>query len=111
MPTNWPPATAPPWPPPELGFQVFEASDFTTLQAMLGEIAGKISVLWRVATPTTAENTACFKDARCDHGHQVTGRILVSPLGVRYPFALCNNAAHRDFLVPWPPYYCGTGSQ
>jgi hypothetical protein len=62
------------------------------------------------SAPTQAEVNAFFKNARCDHGDAVIGRMLVSPGGVRYPFAACNNAGHRDLLVLWPPYYAGFGS-
>jgi hypothetical protein len=104
MPLNWPPATAPPWPPPEISATWLSASDVRTLVAVLHE-AGFTQV-----APTSAERTAFFNAARCDHGHQVTGRMLVSPSNVRYPFAVCNNAAHRDLLVLWPPYYAGARS-
>jgi len=105
MPTNWPPASAPSWPPPEIGGTWLSCSDLRTL----------IRILWEhgftQATPSAAENTAFFTSARCDHNHQVIGRMLVSPGGLRrYPFCVCINAAHRDLLVLWPPYYAGFGS-
>ena len=103
MPTNWPPVTAPVWPPPEIGTS-FEAGDLRSLVEALRE-AG-----FTHAAPTSAERTAFFTSARCDHGHQVTGRMLVSPSGVRYPVAVCNNTTHRDVLVLWPPYYMGFDS-
>lgn len=107
MPTNWPPTTAPAWPPPEIGSGPgagLSCSDLRTLVAILLE-AG-----FAHAAPTSAERAAFFTPARCDHAHQVIGRMLVSPSGVRYPVAACNNTTHRDVLVPWPPYYTGAGS-
>ena len=104
MPVNWPPPTAPSWPPPEIGADWLSCSDIRTLVMVLRE-AG-----FTHAAPTVAENNAFFKDARCDHGDQVVGRMLVSPSGVRYPVAICKDAAHRDVLVLWPPYYCGARS-
>ncbi len=104
MPTSWPPATAPSWPPPELGTTWLSTSDLRTLALILLE-AG-----FTMQTPTSAERTAFFKNARCDHGDTVTGRMIVSPSGTRYPFAICSNGAHRDLLVLWPPYYAGMNS-
>ena len=100
MPLNWPPVTAPSWPPPEVGTSL-ECSDLRTLVAVLRDFG------FTQAAPTSAENTAFFNSARCDHGDRVTGRMLVSPSGIRYPFAVCRDAAHRDLLVLWPPYYAG----
>jgi len=104
MPTNWPPAGAPAWPPSELGTTWLSCSDIRTLVSVLLE-AG-----FTHAAPTTAENNAFFKNARCDHGDTVVGRMLVSPGGIRYPVAICTNSTHRDVLVLWPPYYCGARS-
>lgn len=104
MPVNWPPATAPSWPPPELHPTWFSSGDLKNLLYELKEKG------FTQAAPTSAERSAFFNSAQCDHGHQVIGRMLVSPSGVRYPFAVCNNAAHRDLLVLWPPYYQGWGS-
>ncbi len=105
MPTNWPPATAPTWPPPELGTNWFSSGNIKGLVYELQALG------FTLATPTSAENSAFFPTSvRCDHGDRVVGRILVSPSGVRYPFAICNAPAHRDLLVLWPPYYAGFGS-
>ena len=104
MPTNWPPATAPPWPPPEISSTWFSASDIRIMVRIL------LDAGFTQAAPTSAENTAFFKSARCDHGHQVVGRMLISPSGVRYPVAACNDGNHQDLLVLWPPYYAGCGS-
>ena len=61
--------------------------------------------------PTAAEKNLYFKDARCDHDDKVTGRMIISPDGLRrYPFAVCNDGNHRDVLVLWPPFYAGAGS-
>lgn len=104
MPTNWPPTTAPPWPPAELNISWWSSGDIKNLVWELRELG------FTQEAPTSAERTAFFNSAQCDHGHQVVGRMLVSPTGVRYPFAVCNNSGHRDLLVLWPPYYQGYGS-
>lgn len=107
MPTNWPPATAPPWPPPEIGTGPgagLECSGLIVLIRHLRELG------FTQAAPTAAERNAYFRDARCDEGHTVIGRMLVSPGGTRYPFAVCAEATHRDLLALWPPYYCGWDS-
>lgn len=104
MPTNWPPATAPAWPPQELGTTWFSAA---TLRDLIQEL---LTAGFTQAAPTSAENNTFFKSARCDHGHQVVGRMIISPAGVRYPFAICNNSGHRDLLVLWPPYTAGSQS-
>ena len=105
MPINWPPPTAPSWPPPEISDTWLSCSNLRVLVGVLLE-AG-----FTHESPTTAERTAFFKDARCDHDHTVVGRMLISPSNVRYPVALCRGATHKDILVLWPPYYCGAGSR
>ena len=105
MPINWPPASAPSWPPPEISATWFSAGDLRCLVSVLLK-AGFTHV-----TPTTAERNLYFTNARCDHGHTVLGRMLISPSGGRYPVGICNNATHLDVLVLWPPYYCGAGSR
>ena len=105
MPINWPPPTAPSWPPSEINSAWFSCSNIRTLVETLRE-AG-----FTHEAPTSAENAAYFSAARCDHGHTVIGRMLVSPDGLRrYPVAICRDATHRDVLVLWPPYYCGARS-
>lgn len=104
MPINWPPPTAPSWPPPELETDWFSTSDLRTLARTMLEYG------FTQDAPTTAERNAYFVNARCDHGDTVIGRMLVSPSGTRYPFAVCTDAAHRDLLVLWPPYYSGARS-
>ena len=105
MPINWPPATAPTWPPPEISPIWFSTSDLKELVEILREIG------FTHAAPTTAERSLYFPTTvRCDHNHQVTGRMLISPGGTRYPVAVCKDAIHRDVLVLWVPYYCGPES-
>lgn len=94
---NYPPANAPAW----IGLG---CSDLRHLILVLRDEMG-----WTQAAPTATENNAIFKNARCDEGHAVVGRMFVSPEGVRYAFAVCNNAAHRQLLVPWGPDYCMGG--
>ena len=96
MATNWPPAAAPPWPP--AGFSRLEFATLADAQDFVQ------SEGWSSAAPTGRESSSFFKNASCDDGHAVVGRMLVSPDGTRYPFAVCNNAAHRQFLVLWPPF-------
>ncbi len=105
MPANWPPAGAPSWPPPEISDTWVSSSDLLALLLLLRSFG------FTQAAPTAAERNAYFKSARCDHGDAVIGRMIVSPDGLRrYPFAVCNDPQHRDFLVLWPPYYCGWNS-
>lgn len=110
---NWPPTGAPAWPPPEMSTTWLSASDISSLMAALEiRVRGKPTEKFTTAVPTPSERTEFFNAARCDEGHQVTGRMLVNPSGTtRYPFAVCNNAAHRQLLVLWGPDYCmGSGS-
>jgi hypothetical protein len=100
MPTAWPPSTAPAWPPPG-----WTQLTFSSMSALVSEIR---SLGGTDAAPTGTENTKFFTSARCDDGHAVVGRMVVLG-GVRYPFAGCNNAAHRQFLVLWPPFTGGDG--
>lgn len=107
MPTNWPPAPGsyPPWPPAEIQSSWLSCGDLLTLVHDLRDLG------FTQAAPTTEERNLFFKSARCDHGDAVIGRMLISPDGLRrYPFAVCNDPAHRDLLVLWPPYYAGFGS-
>ena len=94
---NWPPATAPAW------GKIY----FSDLRVMLRELQ---SEGWTHAVPTTAERNTYFPNSvRCDEGHTVTGRMIISPAAVRYPFAICTNAAHRQLLVLWGPDFCMGG--
>lgn len=103
--TNWPPATAPSWPPVECNTTRLECSDVTTLIRELTDY-GFIR-----SNPTAQENQTWFKGVRCDEGDPCSGIIVVSPLGVRYPFAYCTGASHKQLLVLWGPDYCmGGGS-
>jgi len=101
MPINWPPAGAPTWPPEELATGWLSASDLKTLVLKLQRMG------FTHEAPTPAEQAEFFDGVQCDEGHAVIGRMLISPLGVRYPVAACNSGSHRDILVLWPPYYCG----
>ena len=103
MAVNWPPTsgTYPTWPPPEFAGG-FYASEWLTLIRRLQKDG------WTHAATTAQERQAFFNSAQCGAGHNVIGRMLVSPDGTRrYPFAVCNNAADRELLVLWPPYTCG----
>ena len=100
---NWPPLSAPAWPPAGFGGRL-EFADIRVLLLVLRDEYG-----FTQSAPTTAERTAYFNAARCDEGHQVTGRMIVSPSGTRYPFAICQNASHRQLLVLWGPDYCMGG--
>jgi len=98
MAVNWPPAegTYPAWPPPEMG----AASALREMYAFLRKHGGYTN-----AAPTAAERAAYFNNTQCSDGHNVVGRMLVSPDGLkRWPFCVCNNNGHRQALVLWPPY-------
>jgi len=61
--------------------------------------------------PTKDEHILYFEKALCDEGHEVLGRMFVSPDGKRrYPVAVCQDERHKDVLVQFPPYYCGFDS-
>lgn len=101
---NWPPSdgTYPIWPPPEIGSNRFECSDWAVLAQQLLELG------FTHDAPTTQERNLFFRDAQCGGGHNVIGRMVVSADGLRrYPFAVCNNAQDREFLVLWWPFTCG----
>ena len=104
MSTNWPPlsGTYPDWPPPELG-SGYAASDWQTLARELIELG------FTHAAPTADEPNLYFPDSvTCGDGHQVIGRMLVSPDGLRrYPFCCCLDSAHRELLVLFWPFTCG----
>lgn len=96
---NWPPATAPAWPPP--GYTLLEFTGILEGQQWVDEHG------WTRRNPTNAERTAFFNSARCQQGHTVTGRMFVNPANnVAYPFALCTGV-EQEALVLWPPYTAG----
>ena len=104
MPTNWPPANAPAWPPP--GWPDLRAWHPDVLRETLAQGSSdgaKPAVAARA--PTGPERNQWFTDARCDDNHTVTGFVLVVD-GVRYPFAVCDGL-QREFLVLWPPFTQG----
>ena len=103
MPINWPPPTSPTWPPPEMNNTWFSCSDWEVLLEALKEFG------FTHDAPTGQERNAFFRDAQCDDLHPVIGRMIISPIsGIRYPFCVCNNAQHRELLVLWPPFTCGS---
>ncbi len=106
MSTNWPPApgTYPAWPPPELGAGWLSFADIQTGIAVL-QAAG-----FTRANPTSQENQMYFRQVRCDHGDPCSGIMIVSPSGVRYPFAYCTGANHKAALVLWVVGYDGQGN-
>src|SRR5574340_140427 len=94
MATNWPPTDSyPSWPPVELGFTSLTFSNIQVGISVLQEFG------FTKANPTALENNSYFKGVRCDEGHPCSGIMLVSPLGVRYPFAYCTGATHKSALV------------
>lgn len=103
--TNWPPAsgTYPSWPPVELGVSWVSFSSVQVGIDVLRELG------FTRANPTAQENQAFFRNVRCDHGDQTNGIMIVSPLGVRYPFAYCVGANHKAALVLWIVGYDNLG--
>ncbi len=95
MATNWPPASYPAWPPPEITSVWLSFSDIQIGIIVLQELG------FTRANPTSTENNTYFKNVRCDEGHPCSGIMIVSPLGVRYPFAYCTGATHKSALVLW----------
>lgn len=115
MATNWPPTpgTYPAWPPAELGISWLS---FANIQAGINTLA---QLGFTKANPTAVENNVFFRQVRCDHGDPCQGIMIVSPTGVRYPFAYCTGANHKSALVLWivgydsnnnPCYDLGWGS-
>jgi hypothetical protein len=104
MPVNWPPASALPWPPAEIQASWLSYSNWQALAEDLQFIG------FTLASPTVAERNLYFPNSvRCDDNHQISGAMLVSPDGLRrWPFCRCNNAQHKELLVLWPPYTCGS---
>lgn len=96
MATNWPPsASYPAWPPAELGITWLSFSDIQTGIVVLTGLG------FTRANPTSQENQNFFKNVRCDEGHPCSGIMIVSPGGIRYPFAYCTGATHKSALVLW----------
>ncbi len=95
MASNWPPATFPEWPPEEAEA---EAMFFATIQDGIAVLQG---LGFTRANPTAAENNLYFKQVRCDHNDPCQGIMIVSPSGIRYPFAYCTGANHKSALVLW----------
>jgi len=95
MATNWPPVNPPTWPPPELNTDALSFSDIQVGITVLRDFG------FTSANPTSAENTEYFRQVRCDEGHPCSGIMIVSPSGVRYPFAYCTGAVHKSALVLW----------
>lgn len=96
MATNWPPTNPyPTWPPPEMQADTFKFSDVMTGITMLQALG------FTRANPTAEENRQFFRNVRCDEGHPCQGIMIVSPSGLRYPFAYCTGATHKSALVLW----------
>lgn len=95
MATNWPPTSYPAWPPVELGISWLEFSDIQTGINYFQEMG------FTRDNPTPQENNSYFKQVRCDHDDPCQGIMIVSPGGIRYPFAYCTGANHKAALVLW----------
>jgi len=96
MATNWPPIISyPEWPPIELGTPWLSFSDIQSGILTLQSFG------FTRDNPTAQENQNYFSQVRCDEGHPCQGLMIVSPLGVRYPFAYCTGATHKSALVLW----------
>lgn len=95
MATNWPPASFPAWPPVEL------ETNYLSFSSIRVGIASLIAEGFTWANPTAQENNDYFRQVRCDEGHPCQGIMIISPLGVRYPFAYCTGATHKSALVLW----------
>lgn len=96
MATNWPPIVQyPSWPPEELGIIWLS---FSSIQAGINVLT---ELGFTKSNPTAQENQNYFSQVRCDEGHPCAGIMIVSPLGVRYPFAYCTGATHKSALVLW----------
>lgn len=114
MATNWPPINPyPSWPPEELNITWLS---FSSIQVAFIWLTNEG---WTWANPTAQENQDYFTQVRCDEGHPCAGIMIISPTGVRYPFAYCTGATHKSALVLWvvgyddnsnPCYDLGWGS-
>lgn len=105
MATNWPPtASYPNWPPAELHTSWLSFSSIQVGVAALSEMG----FTW--ANPTSQENQTYFSQVRCDEGHPCAGIMIISPMGVRYPFAYCTGAIHKSALVLWVVGYDEQGN-
>ena len=106
MATNWLPANYPEWLPIK----------FSSIRVGIAVLT-EMGFTW--ANPTAQENNSYFKQVRCDEDHPCHGIMIISPQGVRYPFAYCTGATHKSALVLWevgrtaqnvPVYDLGWGS-
>lgn len=106
MAQNWPPTpgTYPAWPPAEAEADTLMFSDLQTAINWFQERG------FTRANPTAQENNAFFKNVRCDEGHPCQGIMVVSPTGVRYPFAYCTGATHKSALVLYVIAYDDLGN-
>jgi len=97
MAANWPPAagTYPAWPPAELKSTRLEVSSLPVAISLLQTYG------FTRRNPTAAENSAFFRNVRCDHGDPCQGIMIVSPGGLAYPFAYCTGATHKAALAPY----------
>lgn len=102
--TNWPPTNFPEFPSSEWRSLQYQAANLRAL------IADMVERGWTRGNPTAQENQTWFKGVRCTHDDPCSGIILISPSGVRYPFAYCTGALHKELLVLWGPDYCMGGS-
>lgn len=94
MAQNWPPVSFPQWPPPGFG----SGLEFASVQAGIDFLQTEG---FTRANPTAQENNQYFRQVRCDHGDPCSGIMIVSPAGIRYPFAYCTGANHKSALVLW----------
>lgn len=106
MATNWPPAAGsyPSWPPAEID------SSWLSFSSIQAGIQALREYGFTSGNPTAAENNTFFKGVRCDHGDPCSGIMIISPSGLRYPFAYCTGATHKAALVLWIVGYDSGGN-
>lgn len=103
MPTNWPPANAPAFPP----------ISAESVDALIDTLRANG---WSDRAPTNQERTLyAFDSVRCDLGHPAVFRMAVDPGGQAYPAGACNqnhDAAagekSRALFLPYDPWYVNT---
>jgi hypothetical protein len=102
---NWPPATAPAWPPP--GYTSLEFSRTAIQEGLASSPKNTLASLGFTSVNPTQAEKADFAACRCEQGHTVDGVILrFAADGKRYPFAMCSDPVHQQFLVLWnAPFY------
>jgi hypothetical protein len=112
MTNTWHPAETPDFSFPPPGLPPMQAADKSAWVTILEESG------FTLEAPTPQEKTAYFATAECGDGHSVNqnssdcfmAQYITGGVTYRYPFCICADTDHHEFMIPIAPFWLGAYS-